>query len=78
MLISRVGLLHLLVVYLVWSSTYLAFKIGLLNGFEPLWMGATRFIPAALLLLLYARWRGRQFCFCMPAGGAGRYSPAVP
>jgi drug/metabolite transporter (DMT)-like permease len=60
MLISRVGLLHLLVVYLVWSSTYLAFKIGLLNGFEPFWMGATRFIPAALLLLLYARWRGWQ------------------
>lgn len=54
----RAGLLHLLVVYLVWSSTYLAFKIGLLNGFEPFWMGATRFIPAALLLLLYARWRG--------------------
>ncbi|GIW24469.1 EamA family transporter [Meiothermus sp.] len=56
--LSRVGLLHLLVVYLVWSSTYLAFKIGLLSGFEPFWMGATRFIPAALLLLLYARWRG--------------------
>lgn len=56
----RAGLLHLLVVYLVWSSTYLAFKIGLLNGFEPFWMGATRFIPAALLLLLYARWRGWQ------------------
>jgi len=48
------------VVYLVWSSTYLAFKIGLLNGFEPFWMGAARFIPAALLLLLYARWRGWQ------------------
>ncbi|GAO75657.1 putative uncharacterized protein [Meiothermus ruber H328] len=47
-------------VYLVWSSTYLAFKIGLLNGFEPFWMGAARFIPAALLLLLYARWRGWQ------------------
>ncbi|ADD28697.1 EamA family transporter [Meiothermus ruber] len=57
---SRAGLLHLLVVYLVWSSTYLAFKIGLLNGFEPFWMGAARFIPAALLLLLYARWRGWQ------------------
>jgi len=58
MSISRIGLLHLLVVYLVWSSTYLAFKVGLLNGFAPFWMGATRFIPAALLLLLYARWRG--------------------
>jgi drug/metabolite transporter (DMT)-like permease len=58
--LSRAGLFHLLVVYLVWSSTYLAFKIGLLNGFEPFWMGASRFVPAALLLLLYARWRGWQ------------------
>ncbi len=55
---SRVGLFHLLVVYLVWSSTYLAFKLGLINGFEPFWMGATRFIPASLLLLGFAVWQG--------------------
>lgn len=53
----HLGLLHLLVVYLVWSSTYLAFKIGINNGFEPFWMGATRFIPAALLLLGFAVWQ---------------------
>ncbi|MCX7739733.1 MAG: EamA family transporter [Meiothermus sp.] len=56
--LSRLGLFHLWVVYLVWSSTYLAFKVGVSNGFAPFWMGATRFIPAALLLLLYARWQG--------------------
>lgn len=56
--LPRAGLFHLLVVYLVWSSTYLAFKVGVSNGFAPFWMGATRFIPAALLLLLYARWQG--------------------
>ncbi|MCS7069521.1 MAG: EamA family transporter [Meiothermus sp.] len=55
--LSRVGLLHLLVVYLVWSSTYLAFKLGLIGGFEPFWMGATRFIPASLLLLGFAVWQ---------------------
>jgi len=56
--LSRAGLLHLVVVYLVWSSTYLAFKVGTNNGFEPFWMGATRFIPAALLLLGFAAWQG--------------------
>ncbi|RIH86427.1 putative inner membrane transporter YedA [Meiothermus luteus] len=64
--LSRLGLLHLWVVYLVWSSTYLAFKVGVSNGFAPFWMGATRFIPAALLLLLYARWQG----FEIRLGGA--------
>ncbi len=58
MTFSRVGLLHLGVVYLVWSSTYLAFKLGLMYGFAPFWMGATRFIPAAVLLLAFAAWQG--------------------
>ncbi len=57
MTLSRAGLFHLVVVYLVWSSTYLAFKLGTNNGFEPFWMGATRFIPAALLLLGFAVWK---------------------
>jgi len=57
--LSRIGLFHLLVIYVVWSSTYLAFRIGLGpgGGWEPFLMGATRFIPAALILLGYARWR---------------------
>lgn len=74
---SRAGLLHLLVVYLVWSSTYLAFKIGLLNGFEPFWMGAARFIPAALLLLLYARWRGWQIHPSRPMLGKLAFSGSL-
>ncbi len=53
------GLLHLLVVYIVWSSTYLAFRVGVGpgGGWEPFLMGAARFIPAALILLSYAHRR---------------------
>ncbi|MBI5813572.1 MAG: EamA family transporter [Deinococcota bacterium] len=54
--LSPTGLLHLLVVYIVWSSTYLAFRVGVGpgGGWEPFLMGAARFIPAALILLGYA------------------------
>ncbi|WP_299427990.1 EamA family transporter [uncultured Meiothermus sp.] len=69
MTLSRAGLFHLLVVYLVWSSTYLAFKIGTNNGFEPFWMGATRFIPAALLLLGFAVWQRWQVRLSWPEMG---------
>jgi drug/metabolite transporter (DMT)-like permease len=67
--LSRAGLFHLVVVYLVWSSTYLAFKIGVSNGFEPFWMGATRFIPAALLLLGFAVWQRWQVRLSWPEMG---------
>lgn len=47
--LSPTGLLHLLVVYIVWSSTYLAFRVGVGpgGGWEPFLMGAARFIPAS-------------------------------
>ncbi|MDX2006780.1 MAG: EamA family transporter [Meiothermus sp.] len=53
------GLLHLLVVYVVWSSTYVAFRLGVgpEGGWEPFIMGAARFIPAGLALLAFAYWR---------------------
>lgn len=59
--LSRIGLLHLLVVYTVWSSTYLAFRIAVVDGhWQPFLMGAARFIPAAVLLLAYALWAKMQ------------------
>lgn len=61
---STPGLLNLGVVYVVWGSTYLAFRIGVGpgGGFEPFWMGALRFLAAASILLAFAalqKWRLR-------------------
>ncbi len=56
--LSRLGLFHLLVVYTVWSSTYLGFRVAIVGGgWEPFVLGAARFIPAGLILLGYAYWR---------------------
>lgn len=54
------GLFHLGVLYLVWGSTYLAFRLAVGPGgdFQPLWLGALRLLPAALLLLGFALLRG--------------------
>jgi len=54
--LSRNGLLHLLVVYVVWSSTYLAIRIAVNseNGFPPFIMSSSRMIIAALILLAIA------------------------
>ncbi|MER3484171.1 MAG: EamA family transporter [Meiothermus sp.] len=62
--LSRAGLFHLGVVYIVWGSTYLAFRIGVGpgGGFEPFWMGALRFLVASAILLAFAalqKWRLR-------------------
>ncbi|MGK5683259.1 EamA family transporter [Actinoplanes sp. URMC 104] len=46
----------LLIVYVVWGSTYLAQKIGL-EGLPPLTMNATRFLIAGALLYAYCRLR---------------------
>lgn len=58
--LPTLGLIHLGIVYLVWGSTYLAFRVGVGpgGGFEPFAMGAARFIPAALLLLGFALIQG--------------------
>lgn len=54
--ISWTGLLHLLVVYFVWGSTYLAIKVGVRegSGFPPFMMGASRLLVAGCILLLAA------------------------
>jgi drug/metabolite transporter (DMT)-like permease len=46
----------LLIVYVVWGSTYLAQKVGL-DGFPPLALNAVRFLLAGALLYAYARMR---------------------
>ena len=56
------GYFHLGVVYIVWSSTYLAIRVavGEGGGFPPFIMGASRTIVAGLILLAYAFWRGQR------------------
>jgi drug/metabolite transporter (DMT)-like permease len=46
----------LLIVYVVWGSTYLALKVGL-EGLPPLTLNAVRFLVAGALLLGYCRYR---------------------
>jgi drug/metabolite transporter (DMT)-like permease len=54
------GLLHLGVVYVVWSSTYLAIRVAVRpgSGFAPFSMAALRSLLAVPVLLLWARLRG--------------------
>src|SRR4051794_16848402 len=72
----------LLVVYVVWGSTYLAQKVGL-AGFPPLTLNATRFLIAGALLFAYCvarrtplpdrrQWRaGAIQGLLLPAAGTG-------
>ncbi len=60
---SRVGLLHLWVLYTVWSTTYLAIRIAVdpaRGGFPPFRMAAWRLVAAGLLILVIARLGGRR------------------
>lgn len=47
------GLLNLLIVYIVWGSTYLAIRIGVRegSGFPPLFLAGTRVFVAGFILL---------------------------
>ncbi len=56
------GLAHLLVVYVVWSSTYLAIRLAVRPGagFPPFTLGALRCLGAAPLLLAWAALRGKR------------------
>ena len=55
--INRAGLIHLLVIYLVWGSTYLGIRLAVRegSGFPPFTMAALRVFVAALILLIWAR-----------------------
>jgi drug/metabolite transporter (DMT)-like permease len=49
---AAVGLANLFVVYIVWSSTYLAIRLTVRqgSGFPPFFMGASRLLAASLIL----------------------------
>lgn len=55
------GLLHLFVVYTVWSSTYLFIRmaVGESGGFPPFYLGASRMVVCALILIGFAWLKGR-------------------
>jgi drug/metabolite transporter (DMT)-like permease len=50
--LSKIGLAHLFVVYLLWSSTYLAIRVAVEegSGFPPFAMGGSRLVLAGLIL----------------------------
>lgn len=50
------GLLHLLVIWVVWGSTYLAIRIAVREGagWGPFWLGFARVIVAGVVLLVIA------------------------
>jgi len=54
--LNREGLLSLSVVYVVWSSTYLAIRVAVRpgSGFPPFTLGATRLLVASTVLIFVA------------------------
>jgi len=60
--LDRRGLLHLLVVYVVWGSTYLAIRLAVRDGsgFPPFTMAFMRVVAASAFLLCWARLRGER------------------
>jgi drug/metabolite transporter (DMT)-like permease len=56
---AALGLANLLVVYVVWSSTYLAIRLTVRQGggFPPFFMGSSRLLAAALILGVWLRLR---------------------
>jgi drug/metabolite transporter (DMT)-like permease len=56
------GLINLLVVYVVWGSTYLAIRVAVKEdgGFSPFLMGLTRVVAGGSLLLLWGLVRGER------------------
>ncbi len=60
--INMQGLLNLSVVYFVWSSTYLAIRVGVRPGagFPPFSLSFTRVVLGAGILLVWGRLRGNR------------------
>jgi drug/metabolite transporter (DMT)-like permease len=56
------GLLHLLVTYIVWGSTYLAIRVAVREGagWGPFWLGASRVLVAAAVLFFFNRIRRQR------------------
>ncbi len=59
---TRQAVLHLLVIYLVWGSTYLAIRVGVRegSGFPPFFLGGTRALTASLILLAWNAFKGSR------------------
>jgi len=49
----------LLLVYIVWGTTYFAISVAL-QGMPALWLNGTRFALAGVLMLAWALWRGER------------------
>ncbi|MEX2143996.1 MAG: EamA family transporter [Anaerolineales bacterium] len=66
--LDPIGLINLFVVYVVWSSTYLAIRIAVREGagFPPFTMGLTRAALAAVVLLAWSRLRGERLQLTRP------------
>jgi drug/metabolite transporter (DMT)-like permease len=60
--LDPVGLLNLAVVYVVWSSTYLAIRVAVREGagFPPFTLGLLRMLVAGILLLIWGKFRGAR------------------
>ena len=62
--LARVGegariALALLLVYIVWGTTYFAIGIAL-REMPPLWLNSSRFVVAGVVMMLWARLRGQR------------------
>ncbi|MCP4572313.1 MAG: EamA family transporter [bacterium] len=60
--LDRLGLLHLMVVYVVWGSTYLGIRIAVMegSGFPPFMMAGLRVVAASAILLTWAKLKGER------------------
>ena len=60
--LSWAGLIHLLVVYVVWGSTFLAIRVAVRagSGFPPFWMGTSRVLIGGVVLLGWAALRRQR------------------
>jgi drug/metabolite transporter (DMT)-like permease len=60
--VSVAAWIHLIVIYVVWGSTYLAIRVAVREGagWGPFWLGAARVAVAGCLLLAFNALRGRR------------------
>jgi drug/metabolite transporter (DMT)-like permease len=60
--LNGAGLLHLMVVYIVWGSTYLFIRIAVQGdqGFPPFILGGTRVLTGGIILLAWSKLRGQR------------------
>jgi drug/metabolite transporter (DMT)-like permease len=56
------GLIHLLVIYVIWGSTFLAIRVAVQEGagWDPFSMAGSRLVIAGVLLLGFAKLRGER------------------